>query len=869
MIEGLLLQQRLDAVRDALRQLKRRQAIVLPLIVGAAAAGVLIGSAQEEGWYWSVGLLGVVGLWVVVARWAVGRWRLDDLELARMVEAEDAALDARLVTAVEVLEKPRVAGAELGYLEQRLITDTLRFQDGEAWVEYVTGEPLRRATRWAWGALGVFLLAWFWLTLEMGAGWMRGRAAAGVAVEEVGMEPVADGLAQALTFAVTPGAVEVELGSRLVVEAKAAPQVPAEASLVWHDLSGEELGRADMRLGVDGETFGGMVARVQEDLSYRVEAGGSQSADFRVTTFVYPKLERLDVVIVPPAYTGLPEREVKNTRKVSAPEQSELRFRVKVNKPVAEAELFGEDEQVVTLTASAEDATVLEGKMTLEKTQKYRLHLVDAQERANVKPPWISLTALANALAKIEVVFPKRDLQVSTLQELPVEARVWDDVGVVRSGATVNLAGSSRDFIFDHPVTAPNQKQTVAELLSLESEGVLPRQLVSYFFWAEDTGSKGEVRRSMSDMFFAQVRHFEDIFREAEAPPPTPGMPGEQQAGKLVELQKQVVNATWRIIRDTAGGKSMEKAAADVGVVRESQALALEQTKEEMEKVDDAEIKTALTEAWKAMREALESLEIAQSGQQRAALMPSLEHEQSALQWLYQASEREHLVAKQNPKNPSQGGGSKEQQEQLMNLELKQDEQRYEEEKVAQAEQTAQQQENLEVLNRLKELARRQEALAKKMQELREQMANAKTEEERGELEDQLKRLQEEQEELLAGLDDLQDKLEQSERQADLAETREQLEEVREKAMEAAEELGAQNLAEAANAATRAQRELEQIQEDFREKTARRFAEEMKQMRQQVQQVARPKKRSARPWRTRKRRRVLNAEILPTHWNEC
>jgi hypothetical protein len=78
--------------------------------------------------------------------------------------------------------------------------------------------------------------------------------------------------------------------------------------------------------------------------------------------------------------------------------------------------------------------------------------------------------------------------------------------------------------------------------------------LVSYYLWAEDTGPKGEVRRSMSDMFFADVRHFEDIFREMEAPPPEPGQP-KPKSDKLVDLVKQIVNATWKLIRDTNGGR--------------------------------------------------------------------------------------------------------------------------------------------------------------------------------------------------------------------------------------------------------------------------------------------------------------------------
>jgi hypothetical protein len=104
-------------------------------------------------------------------------------------------------------------------------------------------------------------------------------------------------------------------------------------------------------------------------------------------------------------------------------------------------------------------------------------------------------------------------------QELPVEAKISDDLGVTKSGAVFSINGNSKEILFKHPVTAPQKKQDVRADLTLEKENAQPRQLVSYYLWAEDTGPKGEVRRSMSDMFFADVRHFEDIFREMEAPP--------------------------------------------------------------------------------------------------------------------------------------------------------------------------------------------------------------------------------------------------------------------------------------------------------------------------------------------------------------
>ena len=39
-----------------------------------------------------------------------------------------------------------------------------------------------------------------------------------------------------------------------------------------------------------------------------------------------------------------------------------------------------------------------------------------------------------------------------------------------------------------------------------------PDQVVSYYFWAEDLGPDNQPRRTSGDMYFAEVRHFEEIF---------------------------------------------------------------------------------------------------------------------------------------------------------------------------------------------------------------------------------------------------------------------------------------------------------------------------------------------------------------------
>jgi len=847
MIARTILEARIAEVREALRRARLMRHLAAVFAIGILVRGTFL-LATLNGFHvskrldrWSMLALFVLGF----IAWLKGRRNIwSDHDIARVIERKHPSLDALLLTAIE--HEPR-ADEPAGFLHERLIDRALAHAATQNWPVTVAQKPYTRALVGAWIAVIAFLVTDVALRLQSPQ--RKAEITKSQAEEE----------AKPTEFKATlnPGDAEVERGSRLIIEARFNGPVPAEATLVVSEADGKERERLPMRLTVDEQVYGGMINKVERDTKYHVEFAEQKSQTHTLTVFDFPALVRSDVLVTPPEYAKLPAKETKNTQKVTALEGAKIAWKIKVNKPLISAgdagtparkdvspfaphltaaELFGEDKSVIVLTASADDATVLEGELMAEKSQKYRLHLVDESERGNKNPPWFTVTVQSNQLAKIEVVFPKRDLQVSSIQELPVEAKVSDDLGVTKSGAVFSINGNSKEILFKHPVTAPLKKQDVRAELTLEKEHAEPRQLVSYYVWAEDTGPKGEVRRSMSDMFFADVRHFEDIFREAEAPP---SEPGKAQSDKLVDLVKQLVNATWKIIRDTNAGRAIEAARPDIDVVHQSVGIVMEKVKEAMEEAEDAEVKQSLTEAWKSLKDAQEPLQQASAEKKRSPLNQALTFEQTALEWLHRAQSREHQVMRQDKPSPGQQANKN----QIMDLELKQKEKRYEEEKVATEEQSAEQQENLQVLNRLKELARRQEALAEKMKELQNQIAKAKTEEEKQELDNQLKRLQAEQEQLLRDVDDLKERMEKPENAQNMAEAKEQLEQTRDKVMEAAEQLKEEKLADAANSATRAQREFEKMQEDFRQKTSKKFAEEMKQIRQQARDAAENEKK--------------------------
>ena len=830
-----ILQRKLREVIDARRQVRLLWGYTILLaLAGLVAWGAwwlfdFTGETYARLLLWLAGGLLIGALVVKLWSWRV---RLNFQQVARMVEAEHPELNAMLLTAIE--QKPGAEG--FGYLQERIVNEVMREAVRHQWDQEITQRSHKAAT-WAHAA-SLVMLAFGMLFLSYKTFLKPLLAKPEIAATEVARE--ADKPMSNYSLEVTPGDTEIEKGSRLVVEAKFTQDVPPDAVLVVSDAKGTERQRLPMKPTVDAKVFGGMVGNVRDDGLYRVEFDGQKSKDFKITTFVYPELVSADATVTPPSYSGQPAKTVKNTQKITLMGGAQLTYRLKLNKPVKDAEFFADKDHLIPLKASKEDASIVEATWIPDETRRYRLHLVDAQERASKQTPQFTITVLANSLPKIEVAFPKRDARLSPLQEMSLEAKLWDDVGVQKAGAVIELAEAQREVLLPVSKSEPGKKVDVRTLLNLEPEKVEPLQLVSYYFWAEDRGPQGETRRAMSDMFFAEVRHFEDIMRETEPPPGEPGKSG--QADELVKLQKDIVNANWRLIRDRNAGKLMPVMKPDVDTVLVSQGIASDKLVEALKKVESAQVKAALLGAQQEMKNAEKTLGEASDKLDEKAMREALKPEQAALRWLFKAQNNERNITKANPKSKGQGA-SKEQE--LTDLEMKQREQRYEEDKQAGEEQTAEQQENLAVLNRLKELARRQEALAEKMKQLEQQLAQSKSEDEKEELANQLKRSQDEQDQLLRDLDDLKERMEKPENAANMAEAKQQLEDTREKVAEAAEKLKEDKLAQASTAATRAQKELEKARDDFRQRTARRFGEEMKAMRDEARQLAQEQQKLA------------------------
>jgi hypothetical protein len=284
--------------------------------------------------------------------------------------------------------------------------------------------------------------------------------------------------------------------------------------------------------------------------------------------------------------------------------------------------------------------------------------------------------------------------------------------------------------------------------------------------------------------------------------------------------------------------------ASNLVVIREAQAQALQQAGEMLPNVESERERSSLQAAIREMELSSKALDEAEKSPDR--LPAAIAAQQNAYEALLKVTPREYRMTR-NRQNNNSGQGSQSgqpQRQQMDQLEMNREENRYETERQARAEPNAQQREQLQTADKLKELAQRQQDLNSRLQELQTALQSAQTEQEREELQRQLKRLRDEQRQMLADVDEMRQQMEQSSNASQ--EARQQMEQTRSDMQRAAEEMEKESASGALAAGTRAQQNMQNLRDELRRETSSQFSEQMRELRNQARDLARQQEEIAR-----------------------
>jgi len=205
---------------------------------------------------------------------------------------------------------------------------------------------------------------------------------------------------------IEPGDFSVLAGAEVPVKAVIRP-IPGsrpEGRIIYRRRGGNE--EAHRMRAVDAKTYIYPLRNIREEVRYRIEIGDSQTQWYVISVVERPEIMGLDLLYHYPEFAALPERTEENaTGDIRAPVGTNVRFTVKVNKPVAEAWL--------QLSTGVRKDLAIDGKglsarewLKLTESCTYTINVADSTGKVNQTPVPRHIVAEADRAPEVKIAAP-------------------------------------------------------------------------------------------------------------------------------------------------------------------------------------------------------------------------------------------------------------------------------------------------------------------------------------------------------------------------------------------------------------------------------------------------------------------------------
>src|SRR5690606_32168022 len=247
-----------------------------------------------------------------------------------------------------------------------------------------------------------------------------------------------------------------------------------------------------------------------------------------------------------PAYTGLSPQAVEDGGDVAVLAGTEVLVRALPTVPVDAGRLILDRGDTIAL-APAQDGR-LEGAFTVTAPGFYRIELQSPDGAMHAASPEYTIDVLEDQPPIVALRKPGRDMRASSVDEVFVEASAEDDHGIGTLELVFSVNGGEEQAVQLFRTGERRPSVSAGHTFYLEELELQPGDLVSYYARARDN-AQPRPQDATSDIYFIEIRPFSRDYRQAEQMG-GPGGGGEAQPGALAQRQREIVAATFNVVRD-------------------------------------------------------------------------------------------------------------------------------------------------------------------------------------------------------------------------------------------------------------------------------------------------------------------------------
>ena len=658
-------------------------------------------------------------------------------DVALNVERSHPNLEDRLVSAVQFGNRETDDAIE-AHMLQRLLEDTTERVKGIDFKATVDGSRTRKHVGIAALVVAGCAVLSLLFPSEIHTSLLR------VLVPWGKTEPI---LTTKLT--VTPGNARLLRGKSLpihvTVTGKSADKVVLtytsrarlQSALTEEGTAGQEINMVQNPEDKRGFTY--EIFNIDAEMEYSVQANEATSARYTVEVFEMPRVMDIAVAYTYPEYTGLQPVVQQGTGDIHAVVGTRAEIRLTTNKAIQTAKFTVSrasredtppetDEPALPIQTEMviADGNILTTTVDVTEDGTYAVELLCIDGFNNEIPIAYKIRAVPDNAPEVVIKEPGRDVKATKLEEVQIVAEAKDDYGVEKLSLMYRVgAGELQELAMEtaqgddrlrgqtslHQQPLLNALRTTKSrrgtyTLYIEEFDVEPGEVISYYAQATDNNTLTGPGEASSEIYFIEVRPFNERFQEEEG---EPGEPAPNVILELITTQKQIIRETWRHI-NTAPASITEEYRFAVKKTGEKQSEIKDKTQRFVDEISMAmqtaavapEILMNLEDAVDRMREASDSL----NATQPTEAMPP---EQEALELLIKVSIELPKVLTQMRNNNAQAAENLELELEELQSEIEQDQGELEQEMREQTQ---------EMLEQAREMLEAQQQLNQQSQQL-------------------------------------------------------------------------------------------------------------------------------------------------------
>ena len=625
--------------------------------------------------------------------WLPSRRRISDVQCAQYVEERFPQLQDRLVSAVEFGTS---AGDGLGMVDL-LIRDTLEKSSRLDFSIFVDRRMLA-----IYGAVAAVPVLFLGALLLWGPSFFR------YGFQRLYVPWTQSQDAAAVSIRVSPGDKEIARGSDQQIEASLVGFDSQEVRVLVQPEGWSAWQPAVMEPRPQGSSFQHLLVDVQQSVHYYVMAGGVRSNTHALRVIDHPAVRRIDLTYTFPSYTGMQPQTLENEGDISALKGTRVDLKISLTSPAESGRLVFADGSLVQLARSAEKT--FSGSLTLKESGSYVVQLGLSGTGTAAGSREYLIEVLEDAPPRVTITKPLRDVRATSVEEVFAELKAEDDIGLGRVDVRYSVNGEPEKTVALYGGRPRLSSVTGTHTFFLEELGLQPGDVVSYYGMAADNNSLTGSGTSTSDMYFIQVRPFEQRYMQSQQSPGS-GESGEGQES-LSRQQKDIIAATFRLIRDGASldPKEYSDSLNSLALVQSRLQVQTQNVVDRMQRRGAASVDESFSRLSENLRNAVVSM--GKAAAELGARKPkgALPEEQKALQQLMRAESifKDIQVSFGGQRGQGSSAGAEDLAD-LFELELNKLKNQYE--TIQRGEQRVRDQQLDEATQRLKELARRQQQL--------------------------------------------------------------------------------------------------------------------------------------------------------------